>query len=293
MTDRLEAIAIARILTNRGRMEVARDIGRFAPPTVVDATWRTVVEDAVMRVRDVATRDELVHRIGKHAAKTWADYTDRVFPCLALGASPDTRIAGRDAWAAAIAARALGLWTHGGPPSLAAVCDAFAWQKLGLAGKPKRCPPEVRAVFFVRELATEPGPPDRMVRLYAAKQVGAARPELRALRDALVRRWLAGTALEPRALIDEVRDAARSATSGVFGDRKVFISSVWDELRRHPTWSSLTLEELKARLVRAHRDGQIVLARADLVAAMPADLVAASETKTDGASFHFIVREEA
>jgi hypothetical protein len=43
--------------------------------------------------------------------------------------------------------------------------------------------------------------------------------------------------------------------------------------------------------VSAHRQRELELARADLVAAMDPTLVAASETRTDGATFHFIVRE--
>jgi hypothetical protein len=68
---------------------------------------------------------------------------------------------------------------------------------------------------------------------------------------------------------------------------------VWHELRKRPRWSAITLDELKARLVAAHRAGELVLARADLVAAMDPALVAASEITTDGASFHFIVKEPA
>lgn len=92
-------------------------------------------------------------------------------------------------------------------------------------------------------------------------------------------------------LVDAVRDAADRARDGVFGDRKVFISSVWRALRTLPSWSELDLDEFKARLVLAHRRRELVLARADLVAAMDPALVAASETRTDGATFHFIVRE--
>jgi hypothetical protein len=90
---------------------------------------------------------------------------------------------------------------------------------------------------------------------------------------------------------DEVRDVARAANDGVFGERKVFIAAAWHDLRRRPGYASLTLDDFKTRLVRAHRVGELVLARADLVAAMDPELVAASETAADGATFHFVVRE--
>jgi hypothetical protein len=88
-----------------------------------------------------------------------------------------------------------------------------------------------------------------------------------------------------------VRTAAQQAREGVFGERKVFISSVWNAIRAMPSWSALPLEDFKANLVAAHRKQELTLARADLVAAMDPALVASSETRTDGATFHFVVRE--
>lgn len=308
--DRLETLILARMKTSAGpssAADVAKALYRFAPQSVGESAWQDQVETAMA---DLASRgvgpDDLARRLGKHTARTWAQYVERLFPALALGIEPgDTKahakLSGRDAWTAAIAGRALGLWTDGPPPSLASVCDAYAWHKLGLTGRAKRCPPEVRAVFLQRELGTDPGPPDRLLRLYAARALGAPRPELRALRDGLVRSWLvasppastraADTAGAEHTFADAVRHVARSAHDGVFGERKVFIATVWHDLRRRPGYGELTLDELKSRLVEAHRAGELVLARADLVAAMNPELVAASETVADGATFHFVVRE--
>jgi hypothetical protein len=301
--DRLEALVLARIATSARPLsaaDIAKALQRFAPADQSEAVWRERVA-GVQRAFEVSDpRAELERRIGAHAARTWAQLVDKVLPALALGVAPGdvkrlARLTGRDAWTAAIAARALGVWSHGPPPSLAAACDAFAWRALGLPGKPKRCPPEIRAVFLQRSLATDPGPPDRLLRLFAAKHLGAPRGELRALRDALVRTWLQGreVASHTHGFAAQVRDVARTATTGVFGDRKVFVASVWDALRRDPAYATLTLDGFKARLLGAHRDGDLVLARADLVAAMDPDLVAASEITADGAAFHFIVREVA
>ena len=297
--ERLATLVAARLHVAPDK-PVAAALRRFAPADVDDKTWRDFVDGALGVVP--AERSELARRIGPHAARTWPDLADRVLPALALGvAANDTRtharLAGRDAWAAAIAGRALGLWTAGPPPTLPALCDALVWRSLAIPGKPKHCPDEVRAYFMAMQLGDAAGParggspPDRLVRLLAAREVEAPRSELRALRDALVRSWLAGRALGGRSFLDEVRDVTRLARDGVFGDRKVFISAVWDVLRRRPQWSTVGLEDFKARLVAAHRAGDLVLARADLVAAMNPELVAASETATDGASFHFIVRE--
>jgi len=61
--------------------------------------------------------------------------------------------------------------------------------------------------------------------------------------------------------------------------------------RRHAALGgdgAIHLEAFKRRMVRAHRAGLLVLARADLVAAMPRAAVASSEISDGGAEFHFL-----
>src|SRR6185295_11844377 len=103
--------------------------------------------------------DQLARMIGAHGAKKWSQLADRILPALGLGLAADdkhlARLKGRDGWAAAIAGRALALWTAGPPPTLNALCDALAWHRLGLPGKPKPCPAEIRAVFVQRALEPE------------------------------------------------------------------------------------------------------------------------------------------
>jgi len=318
---KLETLVVARAFATAEALSSAtltKTLQRFAPASMTEGAWREAIDASLvtLRARDVMDerhglrdRDELARRIGPHAAKSWQQLAERYLPALALEIAPDEttrhkRLSGRDAWTAAIVARALGLWTTGTPPSLPQLCDAMAWRRLGLPGKPKRCPAEIRAHFVQQELAIEPAPAERLVRLLAAKLVDVPRPDLRALRDGLVRNWLVDRAMganavippdpavrSPRHFAEEVLEIAQTARDGVFGDRKVFISSVWNALRHHQVWSTLTLDDFKTRLVSAHRAGALSLVRADLVAAMDPSLVAASETVTDGASFHFIVRE--
>ncbi len=91
---------------------------------------------------------------------------------------------------------------------------------------------------------------------------------------------------------------------GRFSDRKVFIASLWAMMFHIEAQtgdiltSGASLEHFKAWLLRGlrlTRDGTekgvplVVLARADFVAAMDPTMVAASETVTDGASFHFVL----
>jgi hypothetical protein len=352
IASRLEALVVARARTAgvaQSLGDLLKPLARFAPPELTLAAWRDKLAEVVgeLRTREVLDAgyrlrdpDELVKRIGRTTARSWPELADRVLPALGLGVAAEdpklrARLNGRDAWAAAIVGRALGLWLDGPPPSLAAVCDALAWRELGLAGVPKRCPPEIRALFVHRQLRAsggsapgsardtavhgDAGPPERVVRVLAAREVGAPRPELRVLRDALVRSWFGGRTLGrppssspserspgspspsaapahdavPASFAADVQGAAAQAQDGWFGDRKVFVSAVWCELRKIPRWSAMTLDELKQRLVAAHRAGELLLARADLVAAMDPELVGASEITTDGASFHFVVKEPA
>jgi hypothetical protein len=451
VAERLEALIVARahaLAAGQPVGELIKPLARFAPGELTAGAWRDRLTEVVagLRARDVLDADhrlrddgELARRIGPGAPRSWAELSDRVLPGLALGIAADdgklrARLVGRDAWAAAIVGRALGLWIDGPPPSLAALCDALVWREHGLASKPKRCPPELRALYVQRRLGSEAGVPERGVRLLAAREVGAPRPELRALRDALVRCWLAGRVIgaaspgdgrdtmgampdrsppldretpdasggghddppgdggvlraagaaaapgeapasfadgvlraagaaaaqggppasfangallrtagaaaapggppasfaddvlraagaaavpggppasfaddvlrgaagaaaapggPPASFADDVLRAAGAATEGRFGDRKVFVSALWEQLRREPRWAELALAELKARLLAAHRAGELTLARADLVAAMDPELVAASEIAADGASFHFVIKEPA
>lgn len=76
---------------------------------------------------------------------------------------------------------------------------------------------------------------------------------------------------------------------GRFGDRKVFIAALWD---RVGGTIGMSLPAFKHWLIEQHRRQRLVLARADLIAALPYDLVMRSEAKTEGAyagaTFHFV-----
>lgn len=322
--ERVEALVVARAYATRKPAtldELIRPLMRFCPQDMTPASWRAELEETVGVLRErvlgdghlLVDRDELARRIGRHhASGAWPQLADRVLPALGLGVAADDgkalgKLATRDAWAAAIVARAVGQWQTGTPPTLAQVCDAFAWERLGLTTKPKRLPAEVRSLFLQQELGVNAAPPDRLVRQLAARELGVPRADARALREGLVRSWLAGRtlggtragasvaaaeeAIEEASFVASVEAVARRAGEAeAFGARKVFISEVWQALRREPPFARLSLDEFKGRLIAAHRAGELVLARADLVAAMNPELVASSETVSDGASFHFVVR---
>ena len=76
---------------------------------------------------------------------------------------------------------------------------------------------------------------------------------------------------------------------GRIGNRKVFIATLWDRVGGAV---NMSLPEFKRWLIEQHRRQRLILARADLIAAMPYELVSRSEAKTEGdyagATFHFV-----
>jgi hypothetical protein len=267
--------------------------------------------------RWVVRADELKRRIGPHTARDWKRWSTKLLPGLALADAPmDAKalksLEDRNAWCAAIAARALRLWGDDRPPSFATLCNRLVGRELGLEGVPKNCPAMIRAHFLRTYIATEMTAPDQLVRQIAAQAIGALNVGLEAILVGLVQTWLTGHGIaelsarkhvpettssaptpSPALLVEAVRSAAQHALNVVVGDRKVFISALWDAVRAKPLWTSLQLDDFKAQLVAAHRNQQLILARADFVAAMDPALVAMSETRAEGAMFHFVVREPA
>jgi hypothetical protein len=90
---------------------------------------------------------------------------------------------------------------------------------------------------------------------------------------------LAPTHADRVALAAHILDlATRRGT--LFGDRKVYLATI-------PGWDRNDAE-LLATLDTMRRERLLQFSRADFVAAMPPELVAASEWRLDGASYHFL-----
>lgn len=95
----------------------------------------------------------------------------------------------------------------------------------------------------------------------------------------------------------EFASAARRAVVAIghdanqrYGLRKVFLAAVHAALGGE---GAIDLKAFKRRMVSAHRAGLLVLARADLVAAMPRAAVADSEVSDGAAEFHFVLDDAA
>jgi hypothetical protein len=98
-------------------------------------------------------------------------------------------------------------------------------------------------------------------------------------------------AVQPSAsnLLQVVREAIpRIGAEGRFGE-KIYVSAIWRTIERDRKAGDLSLEHFKNWLVRANRDGWLVLARADLIGAMDAKQINESEINDRGATFHFVL----
>lgn len=90
-------------------------------------------------------------------------------------------------------------------------------------------------------------------------------------------------------LLEVVRETIpRIGAEGRFGE-KVYVSAIWRTIERDRKAGDLSLDHFKRWLVRANRDGWLVLARADLIGAMDAKQVNESEINDRGATFHFVL----
>src|SRR6185369_16593283 len=104
--ERVEVLVLARAhgVGAASPHDLVQPLARFAPPAMTEATWLAHLEEVAARVR--GRPSQLRGR--------WPELADRVLPALGLGIAAEdsktrARLTGRDGWAAAIVARALGL----------------------------------------------------------------------------------------------------------------------------------------------------------------------------------------
>ena len=190
--------------------------------------------------------------------------------------------------------------------------DALAWRALGVEKGGQFTLNAVLKLLLNRSLdPAKPQEPEKALAQLAAKAVTARRADASEIQLAALRRWLndpgAVLGLEPRgdatsgssvaraaespdddgAFAARVLAAARGSKTGRFGDDKVFIAHVFKQLAAEGAAVG-ALEVFKERLVSAHLDGRLSLSRADMVEAMAAEDVSASETQHGESTFHFV-----
>lgn len=212
------------------------------------------------------------------AKATWRSIKGRALFARALDIPAGAAAIDPDARAAAVLARHHGI-EAGSPPSLKRVVQALVRRALGVeASEPFNVDALTGVVLsrWIQGVAVVP--PARP----AAEQGSAAPPNAPA--PPAPRHELPE---DNKAFAGRVLAAARASTTGRFGDNKVFISHVLRQLGAEG-FAIDDAEAIKARLVAAHQGGLLSLSRADLVEAMAAEDVDASETRYRRATFHFV-----
>jgi hypothetical protein len=309
--SRMELFVLARLAGAKKpptENDVAETLAKYGTPAASKGEWKPRVLETLQRLRDkeliddkrdltARAQSELQHAFGGGKPAQWRFIKARM-TASGLNLPPSANLKD-DRLVAAMVAPEAGLHARG---TLSQLLDDIVIAELELPPG-KVTLDRIKAHLLAKRAHVEAkGKTFDIARRVAAKTVGTATGRA-ALEEGLVRRWLADdapavtTSLQPSrshpAPADEsifatlVKDAAHSVgPGGRFGDQKVFISAVWDQLHER---LDISLEELKQRLLSANRHGFLSLARADLVGAMDPTLIQRSEIEDANSSFHFVI----
>lgn len=297
LVDATLAFALPNGSRERARDMVVEALEALRAHGLVNVRRRALTEDGSRTLRET---------FGLARTPAWRDVRDKHLPARALGLVPGSKQATEvlreaDSIAAAVLRNQLGIREAS---TLPALCDALVVEDLGLPPGPITIA-RIRSHVLARRLGGQAkGDPIAFAARAAATAMRAPRADKRSMVQALGRRWVsedgasAGTQSlgQPATPVtdDELLALVREAiplvgAEGRFGAEKVFVSAIWSCIEGDRRLAGLSLDRFKSWLVTANRDGWLVLARADLVGAMNAELVAGSEIKDRGATFHFVL----
>jgi hypothetical protein len=320
VSDRLKELILVRLLS-AGKPPAQSDMDKalrryvaeqFAMPT---AQWQESLGGALEELHDegsILKKPFQLTEEGRTAALsvlgvvslpasvTWQTLRNRYLIAKALGIEPQSK-AEWDHLSSAEGLRAAVLAKHhqlplGPVPSLARALHALAWMQLRRSHDvvlPLENDFTRNSVLSV--ILLEGRPSKKPEEVLAARATGASSPHPDKVREAVLCKWVResdqGTVPIPfdlGAFATRVRQLACSATTGRFGEYKVFISHVWNRFRREGFAAGMTRHDFDRHLVEANRENLLTLSRADLVSGMNPDDVQQSEIKLPHSSFHFI-----
>lgn len=314
LAKRLTPLAFAESSRLEARQRTGEALAALAARGLIDDRRRLTDEG----------RRALCSALGVTRVPTWKQLTGRLVPALALRLGPESAEATRALKDGQSLQLEILRTRHelGEARSVAQLGDTLLARALGLpAGK--KVTLQLLKTHALAQLLGEPprGKDEELVKRVAAATVRARKTDAASLKQALARRWLA----EPAAT-SEIRTELRTETRTEptppgeaersdererldrhlrdlvlavlpqlrapdrFGPDKVFLSALAAAVQAHPERPpALTGELFRQWLLAANRRGLVTLARADLVGAMDAERVAASELVSDGAAFHFVL----
>jgi len=308
--DGLARISAGRIEASEAGIARARAFVRPKAPAAPLGRWEAL-RDGPLLAKALGLQREPARRIAALARPDGlrAAIVQRAFGLRIKGAPTPSRL--RSALAAVALERAFGNQIKAGLAG-----------KLGLSAKAGRL---LAAQLLGRPRPV--GTDARLVAALAAEEVGAAQADLASLRLAVMRRYLEAPAakvpaaqrarpapveaspparprlVEPPApapaapvavrpdlagFAAEVRRHAEARAHGWPGNRRAYISHVWQQLRQaRPEWG-LSEIEFKCMLTEAHRAGSLSLANADLKDGSSIRDLQDSAVAYKNAVFHFV-----
>lgn len=273
------------------------------------------VEEALVRLRShglVAETGQVATQPGRDRAMdylglkmlppktTWSSIKSKYLLPKALGVRPNSAEADKlnklDRLAALLLKRNLHLPEAAGN-TLKQVMEAIACRQLGYPEHTKL--QSLLPILLGQVIGGDPLRAKDMETVVARVLLNSPRGGIAGLREVALRDLVTPPSVAGCSEADEsfdlpgfvtaVRAAAKASPTGRFGENKVFINHVWNQLRVEPRYARLELPRFKDKLLMANRSGLLTLSRADLVQLMdPAD-VRESETRHLNAVFHFVL----
>ncbi len=302
----------------------AKSLERYRRPDTSPAAWNTLVSQTLEQLVEqnyLLAQPFRLTDLGRDRIRAffngqlpgrgtkWSTITRTWIPSVVLGLVGNDkamkRIAAADGFRAAIISAEDKLPVSQTPTERQAL-DALVWRALGIETD-KQLSISALHEHVLRTALDGPRAKtvNELTNLYVARLVGSRSVDIEAIRNTWVRKMIGpdtsnesagaegsdqnGQPPETHSLGDldqfvvNVKRTALSSSVERFGDTKAFIASLFDAMP-----NERDLDQFKARLLKAHHDGQLRLQAANLVDAMDPALVARSESQFMNAYYHLV-----
>jgi hypothetical protein len=269
---------------------------RVAALAELEQLRRRGLVDDHKKLTETGTR-ALREACGVSRKPAWSTFRQRFFPAIALGLTPiPAKKSGPDPLVQILA----GKLDVSRASTMNGLCDVLIANELKMAPE-KLTLARIRARILALRVYAASKTTSSAARHSAAERAPVAPPvtsapprEIPPEHDGASRREEPSPVVTPNPpapdLLAFVRETLTEiGDEGRFGDEKVFVSVLWNELAHRGTPADLSLDHFKQWLVAANRNRWLTLARADVVGAMDPKKVRESEIQDRGATFHFVL----
>lgn len=312
--------------------QIQKDLNIFVSHRLLAGEWRSLLNSIIDEltvakfVKAVRFKQKLTSKGQKHlksqfdmddvSSMNWSDVQSTVLIAVALGiANPSDKVLkslkSADGLKAGILKSKLGLQFRHEVPSvtqlrtslaLKAIEKGFGDDVSGRFSANMRLP-EKLGIFLASRLLERPrnvSSTPQLLSMLAAELAGSVQTDPKSLRLAVMREYVmsnshqnrSGDHLDLAGFAKTVSDFARNRATGWPGNKRAYISHVWQTLQEQGSDWGLDENEFKNRLTEAHRKGHLSLAIADLRDKKNIGDVQASVTKYKNSEWHLIRIED-